>query len=227
MGVDEAGRGPLAGPVVVAACVVAEGVRLPADVRLDDSKVMSEEERERAYEALTGAEGVHWAVVEVGHERVDEMNVLRASLWGMDDVVKQLVRRGVCEYVLVDGPYLPPGVAEAFEGKAEAIKGGDGKVRAIAAASIIAKVTRDRIMARMHEKYPLYGFDVHKGYPVPEHRRLLSLHGPCEIHRRSYRPVREAEEKHASKARQEGAAPKAAAAAAAESQSPPTRKRRR
>lgn len=201
VGVDEAGRGPLAGPVVVAAvcfdCNADDADQDDADqddalADLDDSKKMTEEGRDRAYAALTSRAQCHWAVKVVDHTVVDEMNILRASLWGMDQVVADLLGRGKCDYVLVDGPYLPPQVETDFVGRADAVIGGDAKVRAIAAASVIAKVTRDRLMREMHEKWPAYRFDLHKAYPTALHRQLLMQHGPCPIHRMSYRPVMEA-----------------------------------
>jgi len=202
VGVDEAGRGPLAGPVVTAACCFDRDARVavPADVVLDDSKAMSRGERERAFEWLVAEQArgaVLHAVKVVEPGDIDTRNILQATLWGMDECVRELRARGACDHVLVDGPHLPPRVkAELLPGaRAEAVVGGDARVRAIAAASVIAKVTRDRIMQRMHAAYPAYGFDEHVGYPTPHHRRMLAEHGPCPIHRMSFRTVREAAER--------------------------------
>jgi len=194
VGVDEAGRGPLAGPVVVCACAFDQGVEVAG---LDDSKKLSEEERDAAFALLKSTPGVHYAVAVVGPEVIDDINILQATLRGMDDCVAQLKRRGVCSAVLVDGPFLPPACAAADDiALKEAIKGGDAKVRCIAAASVIAKCTRDALMRAEAARFPLYGFDVHKGYPVPAHRDALARHGPCAIHRMSYKPCQDAAAAH-------------------------------
>jgi ribonuclease HII len=177
-GVDEAGRGPLAGPVVVAA-VLFEG-RIPKG--LDDSKKLTAAERERLYDIILEKAAV--SVVVASRARVDRMNILRASLWGMSRAVAGLSR---CpDYVLVDGNMLPPGLPCP----AEAVIGGDGLSVSIAAASIVAKVTRDRLMAQLGLAFPDYGFGEHKGYSTPGHFEALDRHGPCIHHRRSFAPVR-------------------------------------
>ena len=177
-GVDEAGRGPLAGPVVVAA-VVFEG-RFPRG--LDDSKRLLPAERERLYEKILAAATV--SVVVASRARIDRMNILRASLWGMMRAVAGLACRP--DHVLVDGNMLPPGLPCP----ADAIVGGDGLCVSIAAASIVAKVTRDRLMACLGRAFPGYGFEEHKGYSTPGHFEALRRHGPCPHHRRSFEPVR-------------------------------------
>ena len=178
-GVDEAGRGPLAGPVVVAA-VIFDGRRYPRG--LDDSKQLSREEREALYPKILERGIV--AVAFASRERIDRMNILRASLWAMSRAVAALAQRP--DHVLVDGNMLPPGLPCP----AEAIVGGDGRSVSIAAASIVAKVTRDRLMARIGEAFPGYGFEQHMGYSTPEHFAALEAHGPCTHHRRSFAPVR-------------------------------------
>ncbi len=179
-GVDEAGRGPLAGPVVVAA-VIFEGRRFPKG--LQDSKKLTAAEREALYEKilLTGTV----AIAVASRERIDRMNILRASLWAMSRAVAGLPQRP--DHVLVDGNMLPP----ALPCPAEAIVGGDGRSVSIAAASIIAKVTRDRLMSRAGKVFPAYGFEAHKGYSTPTHFAALEAHGPCALHRRSFAPIRE------------------------------------
>ncbi len=179
-GVDEVGRGPLAGPVVVAA-VLFEG-RVPKG--LDDSKKLSATDRDSLYDLIL-ARGLV-SVVVASRARVDRMNILRASLWGMSRAVAGLPVRP--DHVLVDGNMLPPGLAC----RAEAIVGGDGLSVSIAAASIVAKVTRDRMMRRIGEAFPEYGFADHKGYGTAAHSAAIAAHRPCIHHRRSFAPIRAA-----------------------------------
>lgn len=179
-GVDEAGRGPLAGPVVVAA-VLFDG-RIPKG--LDDSKKLAAVERERLYGMILEKGLV--SVVVASRARVDRMNILRASLWGMSRAVAGLPVRP--DHVLVDGNMLPPGLPCP----AEAIVDGDALSVSIAAASIVAKVTRDRLMAQVGLAFPNYGFGEHKGYSTPGHFAALDAHGPCIHHRRSFAPIRAA-----------------------------------
>jgi ribonuclease HII len=180
-GVDEAGRGPLAGPVVVAA-VILDPAR-PID-GLDDSKRLDERCREALF-PLIRQRALAWSVVAVPAAEIDRINILQATMLGMRRAVEALSLPP--ELALVDGNRLP-----ALPCAARAIVGGDGLEPAISAASIVAKVTRDRLMCEWHQRYPQYGFDRHKGYATPEHLRLLARFGPCEIHRRSFAPVREA-----------------------------------
>jgi len=179
-GVDEAGRGPLAGPVVTAA-VIFEGRRFPEG--LDDSKRLTAPERERLFELILAAGTVSIAIA--SRARIDRMNILRASLWAMSRAVAGLSCRP--DHVLVDGNMLPPDLACP----AEALIGGDGLSVSIAAASIVAKVTRDRLMANVGRAFPDYGFERHMGYSTPEHFAALRQHGPCPCHRQSFAPVRE------------------------------------
>ena len=179
-GVDEVGRGPLAGPVVVAA-VIFDGRRFPRG--LNDSKMLGPDERDRLYNKILSRGLV--AVVSASRERVDRMNVLRASLWAMSKAIRALPR--IPDHVLVDGNTVPPGLPC----DAEALVGGDGRSVSIAAASIIAKVTRDRLMRQVGLAFPEYGFAQHKGYATRTHLAALSKHGPCWHHRRSFAPVRE------------------------------------
>ena len=180
-GVDEAGRGPLAGPVVCAAVILDPRRRLRG---LDDSKALCEAERERLFPLIQRA-AICWHVEFVGREEIDELNILWATMAGM--------RRAVCAMapaatqVLVDGDRVPPGLPCP----ARAVIGGDAVERSIMAASILAKVSRDRHMQALHALHPGYGFDRHKGYATPEHLEALARLGPCAEHRRSFAPVRE------------------------------------
>ncbi len=180
-GVDEAGRGPLAGPVVAAAVILDPGRRIPG---LRDSKVLTALQRETLNDRILERAlccGIGLAAV----EEIDRLNILQATLLAMQRAVKAL--RLVPHKVLVDGNRLP-----VLPMLAEAIVKGDAKVRAISAASIVAKVHRDRLCAELHLRHPNYGFDVHKGYPTPTHLEALRAHGPCDEHRRSFAPVRSA-----------------------------------
>ena len=177
-GADEAGRGSLAGPVVVAAAILPPEF----DVRgLDDSKKLTPDRREHESERIRGL--AEWSLVVVGHEVVDRRNVLRASLEGMADALRGL--RYTFLRAVVDGNRLPP----YTEAPVEAVVKGDGKYACIAAASILAKTERDRIMCDYALEFPEYGFELHFGYGTPEHMAALREHGPCSIHRRTFYPV--------------------------------------
>ncbi len=178
-GIDEAGRGPLAGPVTAAAVVLPESY---ADAPLDDSKRLSEVARLELYERLTTDKAVEWACVVVQVEEIDRINILRAAHEAMRRAVLALGRRP--SHVLIDGLPVRP-----FPIPQTALVKGDGRSLSIAAASIIAKVTRDRLMEAFDREYPQYGFAQHKGYATPGHFATLFAHGPCPIHRRSFEPV--------------------------------------
>jgi len=182
-GVDEAGRGPMAGPVVAAAVVLPERFRHKV---LTDSKQLSAEVREALYEELVAMPGVFWAVSISGPDEIDRINILRATHQAMRRAVAALPSPP--HHALIDGLPVRP-----FPVPHTALVGGDGKSFSIAAASILAKVTRDRIMREMDRLYPEYLFAQHKGYCTPEHLDKLRTHGPCPIHRRSFLPVREAQ----------------------------------
>ncbi len=176
-GVDEAGRGPLAGPVTVAAVVLADSI-----AGLDDSKKLSAAKRmDLAVEVKKHA--LAWSVVHIAVDKIDQINIFQATMLGMRQAVKQL---NVSPHkVLVDGNKTPD-----FGVESEAIVGGDGKVAAISAASILAKTARDELMAQLDTEYPGYGFAQHKGYGTKQH--LLALHekGPCIHHRKTFAPVK-------------------------------------
>jgi ribonuclease HII len=180
-GVDEAGRGPLAGPVVVAA-VILDPLQTPDG--LNDSKRLSEKQREALFPQIQ-EQALAWSVVEVGVDEIDELNILQATLMGMQRAVESLSPAPVL--ALIDGNRAP-----ALQCEVRTIVQGDRLEPAISAASILAKVTRDRLMEDFHRRFPCYGFDRHKGYPTAEHLRLLVENGPCAIHRKSFAPVRHA-----------------------------------
>ncbi len=174
-GTDEAGRGPLSGPVVAAACILPEGY-LPEG--LDDSKKLTEAKRDRLYDAIT-KNAVAWCAAYATPEEIDRINILEASLLAMRRAIEGLSVRP--DMVLVDG-----NVNRGFPLPAKAIIGGDALSPSIAAASIIAKVTRDRLCADDDALYPMYGFKKHKGYPTPAHKLAVYEYGPCPLHRRSF-----------------------------------------
>lgn len=181
-GVDEAGRGPLAGPLVVAA-VVFPSARTPVN-GLDDSKQLSARRREALYPRIV-ERALAWNVAVIEVEEIDRINIYQATMAGMRRVVEAVA--GACDIARIDGNALPKGLPCP----AEAWIGGDARCRAIMAASILAKVTRDRLMVELHRQHPEYGFDGHKGYSCPQHLAALRRHGPCPQHRRSFAPVRE------------------------------------
>lgn len=182
-GVDEAGRGPLAGPVMAAAVVLDPG--RPID-GLGDSKRIRESERE-ALEPVIRARALAWAVAWADPAEIDALNILQATHLAMRRAVQGLAV--VPTYVQVDGDRVP-----RLSVPAEAVIGGDGTVAEIGAASILAKVWRDRLMCAMEARHPGYGFAGHKGYPTEAHMAALERMGPCRIHRRSFAPVRRARE---------------------------------
>ncbi|MFN4169608.1 MAG: ribonuclease HII [Pannonibacter phragmitetus] len=177
-GVDEAGRGPWAGPVVTAA-VILDYSNLP--VGLNDSKKLTESRRNALYDEICATAFV--SVASSSAATIDRMNIRAATLDAMRRAVAGLSRKA--GYVLVDGRDVPPELG--VDG--QALIKGDGRCLAIAAASIVAKVTRDRMMERADGLFPGYGFAVHKGYGVPAHAAALTVLGPCPLHRMSFRPV--------------------------------------
>ena len=180
-GVDEAGRGPLAGPVVAAAVVLDPARPIQG---LADSKKLSAKKRESLAVSIR-QHALSWAVCRVEADEIDRINILQATLQAMSRSVESLDTR--IDKALIDGNQCPE-----LSMPAEAIVKGDTKIPAISAASILAKVARDEIMVGMHENYPEYGFEKHKGYPTAAHISALMEHGPCPQHRRSYAPVQRA-----------------------------------
>ena len=179
-GVDEAGRGPLAGPVVAAAVMLDD---LNPIKGLNDSKQLGPRTRERLFDEIRG-KALCCSIAVASVDEIDALNILQATLLAMRRAVEGLRLRP--HRVLVDGNCLP-----VIGMPAHAIVKGDAKVRAIAAASILAKVYRDRLCLALHEAHPQYGFDAHKGYPTALHLAALREHGACPHHRRSFAPVRE------------------------------------
>lgn len=182
-GTDEAGRGPLAGPVIAAAAILTVSQRdILLENGLTDSKKLTEKKRESLF-GLINELGVLWRAQAASPGRIDKMNILRASLWCMLRSVEKLYIRP--DLVLVDGSQRIPSLLTPQR----CVVKGDSKVPAIAAASIVAKVLRDRAMTVLDAKYPQYGFASHKGYPSEHHREALREYGPCPIHRASFRGV--------------------------------------
>jgi ribonuclease HII len=175
-GIDEAGRGPWAGPVVAAAVVLDPGA-IPAG--LNDSKKLTEARREALFDAIMASAKVGVGIAEAG--QIDRDNILGATLWAMAEAVRQI---GGVSFALVDGNRAP-----SLPIATRTVIGGDARCVSIAAASIIAKVTRDRIMLDHDRTYPHYGFARHKGYGTSQHRQALERHGPSPLHRRSFAPV--------------------------------------
>jgi ribonuclease HII len=178
-GVDEAGRGPLAGPVFAAA-VILDPAR-PIEGLRDSKKLTAERRDELA--PLIREHALAWAVAECSHHEIDSINILQATMLAMRRAVEALATMPTI--ALIDGNRCPP-----LAIRAHAVVEGDDKVHAISAASILAKTARDAALVSLHELYPQYGFDQHKGYSTPLHIERLRAHGPCPIHRRSFAPVR-------------------------------------
>ena len=179
-GVDEAGRGPLAGPVVAGAVITRPGDTIPG---VRDSKLLTPRERERLYQIIT-SRALSWGVGIVGPREIEKFNILQATLRAMKAAVLSL--DPAPDFLLIDGINPIP-----IDLPQRAIKRGDASCFSIAAASIVAKVTRDRLMMEYHRAYPQYNFDRHKGYPTRAHREAIRQYGCCEIHRRTFRGVKE------------------------------------
>jgi ribonuclease HII len=178
-GVDEAGRGPLAGPVFAAAVILDPARRIRG---IDDSKKLSEHTRLELAD-LIKRRAIAWGVASASVDEIDALNILQATLLAMARAIAALAVAP--DRVLVDGLHCPKVALEM-----RAVVDGDARVKAISAASILAKTARDDEMVRLAQIYPQYGFDRHKGYPTPEHLDCLRRLGPCAVHRRSFRPVR-------------------------------------
>ena len=177
-GVDEAGRGPLAGPVVAAAVILDDKKRI---LGLNDSKVLTALQRDKLYDKIR-EKALCCSVGMASVDEIDTLNIFHATMLAMKRAVEGLRLKPA--KVLVDGNRLPK-----LEVLSEAIVDGDAKVKSISAASIIAKVTRDRMLVQLHDAFPQYGFAAHKGYSTPEHLEALRTHGPCIHHRRHFAPV--------------------------------------
>jgi ribonuclease HII len=180
-GIDEAGRGPLAGPVVAAACIIPDNVQL---ANLNDSKQLSAEERVALFEQIVSTEGVRFGIGIVEIETIDQINILQATFIAMRKAVENLPC--LPDYLLIDGSQIPsfPNISS------QALVKGDSLSVSIAAASILAKVTRDRLMEELDSKWPQYGFKQHKGYATASHIAAIEKWGPCPIHRKSFEPIK-------------------------------------
>ncbi|WP_242637359.1 ribonuclease HII [Desulfobacter hydrogenophilus] len=179
-GVDEAGRGPLAGPVVSAAVVLPDSFDVPG---INDSKKLSEKKRETLFPVIQN-HAIAFGIGMADHEEIDRINILQASLLSMKRAVEDLQVRP--DYLLIDGKFTINSTID----QRSVIKG-DALSLSIAAASIIAKVTRDRIMAELDLQYPEYGLKRHKGYPTKAHKEAILTHGPCPVHRKSFKGVKD------------------------------------
>jgi ribonuclease HII len=178
-GVDEAGRGPLAGPVVAAAVIFPPDIKIKG---LNDSKKLSPKKREKLFREIT-KKAIAFAVSSISHSLIDRINIGRAGLLAMKRAVEKLSLAP--DFLLVDGKNFRLDLPV----QQRSITHGDARCASVAAASILAKVTRDSLMLKYHKQYPLYRFDLHKGYGTQEHFRRLRENGPCAIHRRSFYPV--------------------------------------
>jgi len=183
-GVDEAGRGPIAGPVVAAACILPDYLEIEG---INDSKQLTPAQRHRLFETMNHHSSISFGIGIIDALRIDQINILQATFEAMVQAVNDLRQRHIVDYLLVDGSLLAP----SFDLPAEAIISGDQYSLSIAAASIIAKETRDRLMKQYHLQWPQYNFQQHKGYPTQEHLAQVAIHGPSPIHRRSFSPFRE------------------------------------
>jgi ribonuclease HII len=196
---DEAGRGPLAGPVVTCAVICikkgkTDSSLLDISKRIKDSKQLSSKQREYLYREIIKHPQIEWATSKVSEEVIDKINILEATKKAMKGAINNLERKlgkRKIDFLIIDGNFkiksnLPQ----------KSIIKADQKVFSVMAASIIAKVKRDWLMRRLHAKYPRYRFDVHKGYPTKTHRSSLKKYGPCKIHRKTFRPVKESIKSH-------------------------------
>jgi len=180
--IDEVGRGPLAGPVVAVAVFITPNSKLTVP-KMRDSKKLSPKRRQKLYKILTGNPAVRWGIGSVSEKVIDKINILEATKLAMEKAVKNL--KSKADYLILDGNIkINSSVPQKSIVKA------DEKVFSVALASIIAKVTRDRLMEKYAKKFPEYGFDRHKGYGTSQHRKALKKHGHCKIHRKSFRPIK-------------------------------------
>lgn len=180
-GIDEAGRGPLAGPVVAAACMIPANLCF---IGINDSKLLTPMKRKSLFDQIVNHPKVSYGIGIIFHEEIDRINIYQATIQAMLQAVSGL--KAIPQLLLVDGMNLPhPTII------CQRVVGGDASVHCIAAASIIAKETRDKMMVEYHGQWPQYGFDKHKGYGTSQHMEAIEKHGPCPIHRRSFAPFKE------------------------------------
>ncbi|MBZ1348347.1 MAG: ribonuclease HII [Candidatus Nealsonbacteria bacterium] len=186
-GLDETGRGSLAGPVMAAAVMINQRTFLQRRnvlLNIKDSKQLTPKKREEFYKILTKNPKIEWQIARVSEKVIDKINILQATKLAMKKAVNRLKKKP--NFLILDGK-----MKLDLKTPQKSIIKADTKVFSCAIASIIAKVTRDRIMQKYHKKYPLYGFDKHKGYLTKLHRKMLKKYGPCEIHRKSFRPIKD------------------------------------
>jgi len=193
IGLDEVGRGPLAGPVVAGAVILNSKFKIQ-NLKINDSKKLSVKRREELYEILTNHSDIFWGIGIVSEKVIDKINILEATKLAMQKAIDALefkIQKLKCKItnqnskLLIDGNFsLKTNILQ------KSIIKGDEKVFSISAASIIAKVTRDKLMDKLHEKYPEYGFDKHKGYGTAMHLKNIKKFGPCKIHRKSFEPIK-------------------------------------
>lgn len=191
VGLDEAGRGPLAGPVVAAAVFVGPNATFtPQILSIKDSKQLSPDKREIFFKILTRYPRIEWGIGKVSEKIIDKINIKNAAELAMEKALLALEKKTgkKADFLIIDGNHLNNKKLK-FRPHKLIIKA-DAKIFSCVAASIIAKVSRDRAMRKLHEKFPCYGFLKHKGYPTKQHLRALKKHGPCKIHRKSFRPVK-------------------------------------
>ena len=192
IGSDEAGRGCIAGPVVVASCTILSAATTSSIQGVDDSKNLSEGERDRIYhEIISQPEIIAWTVAQASNLDIEATNILKATMEGFRESIESLVEQNDLPlnetYSIVDGKKTPKlGVPVPCRPYVK----GDSKVYTVALASIIAKVTRDRIMTEADKKFPEYGFNKHKGYPTRDHIQAIHANGPCPLHRMSFKPLK-------------------------------------
>lgn len=203
-GVDEAGRGPLCGPVVAACCHIPTNINKPFVEKIADSKTLNEKEREQLYEEITSHPKIFWGVGMADNVEIDKVNILQATMLSMHRAIENMKIKA--DYILIDGNRAPYGHEEAVRPNGtiraadppmpqhikmvEPVIKGDAKVFCIAAASILAKVTRDRIMEKYDRQYPMYNIKDNKGYPTAEHQRAVHSYGPSPIHRMTFAPLK-------------------------------------
>lgn len=179
-GVDEAGRGPLAGPVVAAACIIPNNVFING---VDDSKKLTAHDRLQLFEQITNDPRIYYGIGIVEAKEIDQINILQASIQAMHRAISRL--ECIPDLLLVDGMFLPHITIPS-----QKIIKGDSLSQSIAAASIIAKETRDMLMAKYDEQWPNYGFAKHKGYGTAQHLEAINKHGPCALHRTTFEPIK-------------------------------------
>ena len=186
VGIDEVGRGPLAGPVVAASAIIkTKDLACKKDIK--DSKKLTHKKRQQIFDSLINSPDIEWGIGIVSETIIDKINILEASKLAMKQSLQDLEKKinpKTADFLLLDGNFKIN-----VDLSQKSIVGGDDKVFSIALASIIAKVTRDKMMEEYHKQYPLYGFDRHKGYGTKLHFEMLKKYGPCKIHRKSFKPV--------------------------------------